>query len=69
MHGIFMSKERRYERALAALAAIARAMGNTVFRVEDYRPPREKRAQTGHGEQRGEAENPLAGKRASRGGI
>jgi hypothetical protein len=32
-----MSKaERRYERALAALKAIARAIGNTAFRVEDY---------------------------------
>jgi hypothetical protein len=32
--------QRRYERALVALKAISRAMGNFVFRVEDYRPPR-----------------------------
>jgi hypothetical protein len=32
-----MSKvEPRYKRALAALKAIARAIGNTAFRVEDY---------------------------------
>ena len=52
--------ERRYERALAALKAVARTMGNIVFRVEDYRPPQEKRAHTGHGnagnEQRGAVE-------------
>ena len=35
--GIRMSRiERRYERALAALKAIARAMANAAFRVEDY---------------------------------
>ena len=28
--------ERRYERALAALKAIARSMANAAFRVEDY---------------------------------
>jgi len=52
--------ERRYERALAALKAVARTKGSIVFRVEDYRPPQEKRAHTGHGNagngQRGEAE-------------
>jgi hypothetical protein len=69
-----MSKvERRHERAIAALKAIARTMGNAVFRVEDYRPPHEKRAHTGHGnagdEQRGEAENPAAAKRAGRDGL
>jgi hypothetical protein len=35
--GISMSRiERRYERALAALKAIARAMANAAFRVEDH---------------------------------
>jgi hypothetical protein len=69
-----MSKvERRHERAIAVLKAIARTMGNAVFRVEDYRPPHEKRAHTEHGsageEQRGEAENPTAAKRAGRDGL
>lgn len=39
--------ERRYERALAALKAIARTMGNVVFRVEDFRSPR-TRSRIGH---------------------
>jgi hypothetical protein len=69
-----MSKvERRPERAIAVLKAIARTMGNAVFRVEDYRPPHEKRAHTGHGsaghEQRTETEKPPAAKRAGRDGL
>jgi hypothetical protein len=35
--GICMSRiERRYERVLTALKAIAHSMANAVFRVEDY---------------------------------
>jgi hypothetical protein len=68
-----MSKvERRHERAIVVLKAIARMMGNAVFRVEDYRPPHERRAHTGNGkagdEHHGEAENPPAAKRAGRDG-
>jgi hypothetical protein len=55
--------ERRYERAFAALKAIARSIGNMAFRVEDYRPPQGKNARAGHGdrgnEPRGEAEKPV----------
>jgi hypothetical protein len=69
-----MSKvERRHERAIAALKAIARTMGNAVFRVEDYRPPHEKRVHTRHGgagaEQRTETENPPAAKLIGRDGF
>jgi hypothetical protein len=66
--------ERRYERALAALKAIARTMGNVVFRVEDFRSPR-TRSRIGHqdaqrDEHRGRAENPSSiAKRAGRDGL
>jgi hypothetical protein len=69
-----MSKvERRHERAIAVLKAIARTMGNAMFRVEDYRPPHEKRAHIGHSsageEQHREAENPTVAKRVGRDGL
>lgn len=51
--------ERRYERALAALQAIARIMGNVVFRVEDYRRPYVTERSAGD-EKREKSENPDA---------
>jgi hypothetical protein len=61
-----MSKaERRYERALAALKAIARAIGNTTFRVEDYPGSKlaSRKKSSPPGEQR---DRPPAPKRAGR---
>jgi hypothetical protein len=52
--------DRRYEAALAALKAIARTMGNVVFRVEDYRPPRSciEQRDAQENKRRGKADHP-----------
>ena len=63
-----MSKiEWRYERALTALKAVARTMGNVVFRVEDYRPPHTRSRIGKQDEQRAKAESlSFTAKRAGR---
>jgi hypothetical protein len=52
--------DRRYEAALAALKAIARTMGNVVFRVEDYCPPRSciEQRDAQENKRRGKADHP-----------
>jgi hypothetical protein len=57
--------ERRYERALAALQAIASIMGDVVFRVEDYRRPHVADRRSARDKQREKSGNPGA-KRAGR---
>jgi hypothetical protein len=73
--GFRMSRiERRYERALAALKAIARSIGNAAFRVEDYpgsKPtsdtPAARSVRSGERHsRRSEPDKPIVEKRAGR---